>query len=282
MSRAAQRLMRRGPVDSIDRMLMGTIGRALHPVSHRFAMPPLRAFYTAPGSVAVSPEEAFDQIALSLARTRPPALLDEYLAVRADLHAAYAQLATARFSDDLEFSLGEASSMVLYGLIRTLRPETVLETGVANGHSTFLILKALERNQRGTLHSFDVRAQVGALVHAIQKDQWVFHLCARQPVRREFAALVAGLSPIDFFLHDSDHSYANQSCEYQSVWPRLAPGGILASDDVDKSNAFLDFASDQGLEPVYLVDRWKIFAVAHDAARASQPERRSETGWRYD
>lgn len=43
------------------------------------------------------------------------------------------------------------------------------------------------------------------------------------------------------FLHDSDHSYRWRMFEYTTVRDRLKSDGILLSDDVDVSYAFIDF-----------------------------------------
>ena len=41
--------------------------------------------------------------------------------------------------------------------------------------------------------------------------------------------------------HDSDHSYSWQSFEYNTVFNKIDKNGLLVSDDVDYSYAFIDF-----------------------------------------
>lgn len=55
-------------------------------------------------------------------------------------------------SDD-SASLGE--KMILYWLIRELRPETVLETGTHKGLATLYMAQALYDNNKGIIHTFD-------------------------------------------------------------------------------------------------------------------------------
>ena len=43
-----------------------------------------------------------------------------------------------------------------YAAIRSLRPEVVVETGVANGVSTAYLLLALDQNGKGILHSIEI------------------------------------------------------------------------------------------------------------------------------
>lgn len=40
-------------------------------------------------------------------------------------------------------------SLALYFVIRSVKPETILETGVSDGMSSFMILKAIKDNGRG-------------------------------------------------------------------------------------------------------------------------------------
>jgi hypothetical protein len=44
----------------------------------------------------------------------------------------------------------------LYALARLVRPQHVLEVGVSSGVSSAYMLRALQRNRRGTLHSIDL------------------------------------------------------------------------------------------------------------------------------
>jgi predicted O-methyltransferase YrrM len=135
----------------------------------------------------------------------------------------------------------------------------VVETGVADGRSSFLILSALERNGQGTLHSFDVRPDAGSLARG--HVQWkLTHSNPRDP-RRSLTQALEKLEVIDLFLHDSDHAYANQMFEYEQAWPKIPVGGVLASDDVDLTRAFVDFATRHEQRPQFLFDRRKILGA---------------------
>lgn len=63
-----------------------------------------------------------------------------------------------------EFVLETSSCMLLYGITRITKPETVLECGVADGYSTFFLLNALRKNRSGQLYSVDVSTDVGSLL----------------------------------------------------------------------------------------------------------------------
>src|SRR5579863_10306843 len=65
---------------------------------------------------------------------------------------------SARQLEDFGADLYAKKVLVQYAAIRALRPEIVVETGVANGVSSSYILLALEKNQLGSLHSIDIGA----------------------------------------------------------------------------------------------------------------------------
>ncbi|RZU50274.1 putative O-methyltransferase YrrM [Krasilnikovia cinnamomea] len=157
------------------------------------------------------------------------------------------------------------TGLTLYGLARLLKPKTVVETGIADGRSSFMILSALDRNEQGTLYSFDVRPDAGSLVKG--HPRWRQTVSDAKDPRRSFTEVVDGLDTIDLFLHDSDHGYPNQMFEYESAWPKIPSGGVLASDDVDLTKAYVDFATKIGARPHFLFDRRKILgAIRREAA----------------
>jgi len=129
----------------------------------------------------------------------------------------------------------------LYRLVRTYRPRRVVETGVFLGRSSTAILAAMERNGSGHLISMDLPValtehQTGALIPPQLRSRWELRLGDSHVLLP--AALQDG---VDFFFHDSDHNYEIQTFEYEAAWPALRPGGILGSDDTNRSAAWADF-----------------------------------------
>lgn len=131
-----------------------------------------------------------------------------------------------------------------YLACRLTAPERVVETGVAYGVSSAYILKALERNGRGTLHSVDLpplrreyERYWGVAVPAELRGGWYLH---RGSSRRVLPVLLREIGPPGLFVHDSLHTRRNMRREFDAAWPRLLPGGVLLADDVERNRAFAD------------------------------------------
>ena len=135
---------------------------------------------------------------------------------------------------------------VLYLLCRILKPETMVETGVADGYSSCLILAALQENGKGKLYSIDLPNQPGEeishptgwLVPERLRSRWELTI---GDAREVLPVLLDRLGNIDIFFHDSLHSYENMVREFTLSWDHLRRGGTLAADDVTENHAFRDF-----------------------------------------
>jgi predicted O-methyltransferase YrrM len=167
--------------------------------------------------------------------------------------------------------IGLEERIYLYAILRTLKPKVAVETGVANGFSTAFALLALEANGEGELHSIDyprtfgndaesfhegigsvgvpAEHESGWLVPERLRERWTLRLGRSQD---ELPPLLASVGAIDFFLHDSEHSYECMRFEFTSAWPALREGGVLVSDDVNSTAAFSEFAGEQRREPIAL------------------------------
>lgn len=119
-----------------------------------------------------------------------------------------------------------------------LRPQTVVETGVARGITSRFILEALTANGTGRLWSVDrppirrpdLHAQVGAAVPEELRPRWTLVVGSS---RRRLPRLVRALGEIDLFLHDSRHTERNLLFELGVARRGIREGGILIADDVD-------------------------------------------------
>ncbi len=148
----------------------------------------------------------------------------------------------------------------LYALVRRLRPEHVVETGVSSGVSSAHFLLALQKNGRGTLHSIDRptlqrgrrftardspvalppgRATGWAVPDGLRAD-WDLRI---GPSQRLLPELVRELPTVGLFLHDSLHTAGHLTFELETVRPKLSPGAVVLADNtVWTGRAFPRFA----------------------------------------
>jgi predicted O-methyltransferase YrrM len=126
----------------------------------------------------------------------------------------------------------------VWWLTGALRPETIVETGVARGVTTCCVLVQLDEADRGRLWSIDLpplleRAledEVGAAVPQELRRRWAY---IRGSSRGRLPGLARRLRRIDLFVHDSMHTARNLLFELEHAWPALRYGGAVVADDVD-------------------------------------------------
>jgi len=157
---------------------------------------------------------------------------------------------------------------LLYALCRFLKPQTIVETGVGLGVSSYFILQALHDNGFGELYSIDYPGSVyssdagikinegtyasqdglpGFLVPDNLREHWTLIL-GKSEDKLHF--LCERLGAIDLFFHDSEHTYQNMLEEYKTVWPYIRKNGILASHDIGWNDAFKDFSEENNYTPI--------------------------------
>ena len=146
----------------------------------------------------------------------------------------------------------------LYVLVRLLKPQVVLETGVQNGCSTELILWAIRRNGAGRLYSIDSGPTSSDGSHATAWHQTQDGIPGKGILHglRPYWDLTVGLAreylltlchrvrTVDLFWHDSDHSAENVRFEFSTVKEYIRPGGLLSLHDFQDQPVGLD-------EPAY-------------------------------
>lgn len=162
--------------------------------------------------------------------------------------------------------------MLLYGLIRLIQPDIVIETGVASGRSSTAILEAMNKNNKGKLFSIDLfetydgeKPQTYITVEGNQencgfipkgkKPGWLIPDEFRGrweliigKTRDKLPELINKLESVDIFYHDSEHSYENMTFEFNAVWPKMKENSFLVCDDYKWNNAFNEFVNKNGSE----------------------------------
>jgi hypothetical protein len=123
------------------------------------------------------------------------------------------------------------------------RPEVVVETGVARGVISRIVLEALAENGRGHLWSVDLphpfeqrlHSQTGIAVPDRLRTRWTY---VEGSSRRRLPHLVKELGTVDVFVHDSLHTARNTRFEMERIAGVLAPGGVMLVDDISTHQGF--------------------------------------------
>ena len=137
---------------------------------------------------------------------------------------------------------------LLADVIRREKPEVMIETGVESGYSSEHFIMALEDNKKGHLYSCDPAPSGFYDANPIVHPRFTF---IRKASYEALDEIFRKTRRVDLFVHDSDHSYACQTWEYEWAWTHVRPGGVIASDDVGWSDTTPDkphHAWDQFLE----------------------------------
>lgn len=190
-----------------------------------------------------------------------PALLD----YAAELHdGELIRVIEASVADVSEFQTKKFESIfdfrfyriLMYSMVRALKPTLFVESGVLHGLTTVFILHALEKNSHGMLISADLPSypetgpsnkdgcvavlpkgkEPGWVIPAAMRERWAF---VKGPSSEVLPPLLRDRE-VDIFLHDSEHTTKTMQEELRLGWQVLKPGGILVCDNFDMSSAFTD------------------------------------------
>lgn len=128
------------------------------------------------------------------------------------------------------------------------RPKVAIETGVAHGVTSRIILEALAQNDFGHLSSIDLpfpfdhrlHPETGAAVTDECRPRWSY-LEGRSKAR--LPSLLAEVGKVQVFVHDSLHTAKNTLFEMEQAAPAMSPGGIMVVDDIGAHEGFKTFSA---------------------------------------
>lgn len=136
-------------------------------------------------------------------------------------------------------------AMAVYAVVRSSDAVVVVETGVARGVTSRVILEALACSERaGTLISVDLPPLAGtweevsrSAVPESRRGAWTY---LRGTARQVLPRVAKRYPQWDVFVHDSGHTYRNMKYEFELAKSRLRRDGWLISDDIEGNSAFRD------------------------------------------
>lgn len=174
------------------------------------------------------------------------------------LQEVLAELDAYTIPDGARHMGGAAFLEACYAVVRTTRPAVVVETGVAHGYSTSVLLQALEANGGGRLYSIDlamfrpgtVPYTGGAVPQRLRSpERWELRLGSD---RKILPGLLRRTGPIDLLFYDSDTSYRGMRHTWERIWACLRPGGVLLLNMVQANDALIEFAEAHRITPIVL------------------------------
>jgi predicted O-methyltransferase YrrM len=147
------------------------------------------------------------------------------------------------YDDDcLEWHSGFGSfALVLYSLVRSAKPDVIVEVGSAYGKSTCFIAAALQRNLKGKLFSIDPHEKTEwndgdeavDTYQIVSKRITELHLNPYVDILRSYSKQVyqSWNQPIDFLLLDGAHDYESVKADFYGFLPNLRPGSMVIFHD---------------------------------------------------
>lgn len=130
---------------------------------------------------------------------------------------------------DVPAQMEMSERLLLFALVVSLQPETVLEIGVSRGGSSALIAHAMDAIDKGRLFSIDPEPQVSETLAQSIAHRAVIH-CGPSPADIRSMAQMAG-TPFDFAFIDGDHSYQGVVDDINGVLECLADSAYLLFHD---------------------------------------------------
>jgi cephalosporin hydroxylase len=115
---------------------------------------------------------------------------------------------------------GAKQQLIWYAIVRAIKPEVVVETGVDQGMGAVVLCAALKRNASeghpGQYFGTDINPRAGYFLKGeYAKFGKVLHGDSLKSLET--------LEKIDLFINDSDHSASYERAEYELIRSKLTP-----------------------------------------------------------
>jgi predicted O-methyltransferase YrrM len=160
-------------------------------------------------------------------------------------------------------------ALFLYWLVRQTKPKKIVQCGVCNGLSaSFMILALAKNGPDGSLSVIDlppifdpsnpdwtIEGKVyGVVIPEGKTTGWMVPDAYRDrfdvwngDAKDLLPKMVDKVDAIDFFYHDSDHTYDHMTFEFREAKRKLSPGGLIVGDDISWNASLWDFADQYGV-----------------------------------
>ena len=160
----------------------------------------------------------------------------------------------------INYDLGGGGCIpLLYFLVRKICPDVLVETGVAAGFSSYAMLAAIEKNNKGTLYSSDFpyfrirnpEKFIGCIVpNRFKKENWKLYI---EGDKNNLSLILSEVEKVDFIHYDSDKSYDGRSWVLDRLRDYFSESTVVVMDDIQDNNFFYDYINQNKIKD------WKIF-----------------------
>jgi hypothetical protein len=141
-----------------------------------------------------------------------------------------------------------------YAFARILKPSIVVETGIDKGLGSVLLCAALLRNRSeghpGTYFGTDINHSAGFLLSDAYRD--VGHILYGDSIES-----LRGITSIDLFINDSDHSADYERREYETIAAVLTPKAIILGDNAHCTAELARFSVKHGRKFLFFKEQPK-------------------------
>lgn len=126
-----------------------------------------------------------------------------------------------------------------YAVVRLMKPEVVVETGVDKGLGTVVLAAAVLKNGMGRVYGTDLNPAAGRLLSGP-------YATVSEIIRGDSIASLSKLNKIDLFINDSDHSTDYERREYEVIADKLTAKAIVLGDNSHASQELMRWAERNG------------------------------------
>jgi hypothetical protein len=164
----------------------------------------------------------------------------------------------------------------LWCVLLHTRPEVVVETGVAHGVTSRVVLEAMGHNDLGHLWSIDLPFPFDHRLHGETaivltdecRPRWSY---LEGSSKQRLPGLLGEVGHLEMFVHDSLHTAENTLFEMEQAASAMSAGGVMLVDDIDTHTGFATFAQRHpGYQTIICPsgDRHGMFGIAVNTAKA--------------
>ncbi len=143
-----------------------------------------------------------------------------------------------KWSPESAWSMPRIWGRLLLRLVIELRPKSCLELGAGFGVSGLYQAAGLAINGAGRLHTLDREPTLIPIAREgfaeLGLEQWIDFTVG--PIGETLPRAAAESAPVDYALIDAEHSEAATVYNFDTVRPHLAPGALVAIDDILSSD----------------------------------------------